>query len=282
MLTVFGNRDDDSLLCEELGIKWCTRFKLLGIWFDQTLDDMMINYDKAKKKVKDVANSWRNRYVSVYGKVCVVKTLMLPKLTHIATVLPTLPTKQIKEMEKIWHDYITPKKGAARADIKTIHAPTAHGGLGLHHLKEFWQALKVSWIKRLETSKSFWVQILALRASIKCNVLQVTKNLTLDNINRCKNSGNPFWCETFKTFKIVKDNFLAENPDHRLLQLINGNNQLTLDGRSANFSSMENKTIASTINPDSTMMSINQHVQNHVDQMWIKKPKIIMEYKDFL
>ena len=166
---------------------------------------------------------------------------MLPKLTHIAAVLPTLETKQIKEIEKIWHDYITPKKGAARADIKTIHAPTADGGLGLHHLKEFWQALKVSWIKRLATSKSFWVEILASRTGININTLRVTKTLTLDNINKCKNSGNPFWCETFKTLKIVRENFLAENPDHRLLQLINGNNQLTLDGRSKNFASLDKK-----------------------------------------
>ena len=79
MLTVFGNRDDDSLLCDELGIKWCTRFKLLGIWFDQTLDDMMINSDIAKKKVKEIANSWRNRYVSIYGKVCVVNHSCYPK-----------------------------------------------------------------------------------------------------------------------------------------------------------------------------------------------------------
>ena len=62
-------------------------------------------------------------------------------------------TKQIKKIEKIWHDYIPPKKGAARADKKTIHAPTADRGLGPHHLKEFWQALKVSWIKRIAISK---------------------------------------------------------------------------------------------------------------------------------
>ena len=37
MLTIFGNKDTDPTLCEELRIKWCTKFKLLGLWFDQTL-----------------------------------------------------------------------------------------------------------------------------------------------------------------------------------------------------------------------------------------------------
>ena len=40
-------------------------------------------------------------------------------------VLPNLKAKQILEIEKIWYDYISPQKGAARADRKTIHAPTA-------------------------------------------------------------------------------------------------------------------------------------------------------------
>ena len=78
---------------------------------------MDINYKIAKSKVKAVANSWRKTYVSVYGKVCVVKTLMLPKLTHITTVLPNLKAKQI---EKIWHEYISPKKSAAKAKKRTI------------------------------------------------------------------------------------------------------------------------------------------------------------------
>ena len=64
------------------------------------------------------------------------------------------------------------KKGSAKADIKTIHAPTSDGGLGIHHLPKFLQALKVSLIKRLATSKSFWVQILAIRYNISICTLQ--------------------------------------------------------------------------------------------------------------
>ena len=49
MLTIFGCKENDPQLCEQLGIKWCTNFKLLGLWFDQTLEDMNTNYDLAKK-----------------------------------------------------------------------------------------------------------------------------------------------------------------------------------------------------------------------------------------
>ena len=73
--------------------------------FDQTLEDINVIYEAAKSKVKAIANRGKNRNVSVYGKVYIVKTL--PKLIHILTVLPNLGAKQIK--------------GAARADLKTIH-----------------------------------------------------------------------------------------------------------------------------------------------------------------
>ena len=112
---------------------------------------------------------------------------MLPKLTHIATVLPTLKNKQIKEIEQIWYNYISPKKGAARADKKTIHAPTAVGGLGLHHLKEFWQTLKVSWIKRLTSTKSFWMQM-KMQTNVSIRTLCETDYLTVKILNRCRKS----------------------------------------------------------------------------------------------
>ena len=201
--------------------------------------------------------------MSVYGKVCVVKTLMLPKLTHIATVLPTLKNKQIKEIEQIWYNYISPKKGAARADKKTIHAPTAVGGLGLHHLKEFWQALKVSWIKRLTSTKSFWMQILASQTNVSIKTLRETDYLTVEILNRCRSSKNSFWQETFKSYIKIRENFLAEYPNHRLLQLINGNNQLSLDGRPANIPSMHRKTLATTVNPEFSLLSPTQYLKVH-------------------
>ena len=110
MLTVFGCKDTNVTQCDRSEVMWCTKYKLLGLWFEQTLQNKDVNYEIAKSMVRAIANSWRNIYVSVYGKVCVVKTLMLPKLTHIATNLPNLKAKQILEIEKIWYDYISHKK----------------------------------------------------------------------------------------------------------------------------------------------------------------------------
>ena len=73
---------------DQLGVKWCSSFKLLGITFDQTLDNMECNYDKCLKSMKDELHSWKFRHLTIFCKITVIKTMCLPKFTHIATVIP--------------------------------------------------------------------------------------------------------------------------------------------------------------------------------------------------
>ena len=46
-LTIFGKQYRKPRFDDELEIKWCVEFKLLGIYFDSTLSKMHINYDMA-------------------------------------------------------------------------------------------------------------------------------------------------------------------------------------------------------------------------------------------
>ena len=46
-LTIFWKQYRKRRFVDELEIKWCVEFKVLGIYFDSTLFKMHINYDKA-------------------------------------------------------------------------------------------------------------------------------------------------------------------------------------------------------------------------------------------
>ena len=91
-LSIFGENLGAPECVERQGIKLCTSFTLLGITFDQTLNMMDRNYDECSKKVRDKLNSWRFRYLTVFGKITVIKNMCLPKFTHIGTVIPSLFT----------------------------------------------------------------------------------------------------------------------------------------------------------------------------------------------
>ena len=127
--------------------------------------------------------------------------------------------------------------------------------------------------KLLKSHGSFWMQILATQTKVKIATLHETDYLTLETLNKCRSTNNFFWQETFKSYIKVHENFLAEYPNHRLLQLINGNNQLTLDGRSANIPCMHRKTLATTVNPD-FYTKYNSVYENSREYHVVKKPKI--------
>ena len=83
-----------------LRIKWTTEFRLLGLNFDQCLTQMDENYQDCLQKVKKELNSWCHIFFTVFGKITVIKTLCIPKFSHIATVIPNLRIGHINEIER--------------------------------------------------------------------------------------------------------------------------------------------------------------------------------------
>jgi hypothetical protein len=47
------------------------------------------------KKTKDIINNWNKRNLSILGKITVVKSLLLPNITYIASVC-TIPKEYPK------------------------------------------------------------------------------------------------------------------------------------------------------------------------------------------
>ena len=69
-------------------------------------DKMDRNYSDCFDKVKKEINSWRHRFLTVFGKITVIKTMFIPKFTLIATVIPNLSLGQIKEIEREFELFI--------------------------------------------------------------------------------------------------------------------------------------------------------------------------------
>ena len=106
-ISIFGKELKEPKFVQELKLKWCTNFKLLGIYFDVTLSNMQINYQKGLDRIKKEVYSWEFRHLTVFGKLTVIKTLCLPKLTHIVTVVPNPCSTFITELETEFKHFIT-------------------------------------------------------------------------------------------------------------------------------------------------------------------------------
>ena len=89
-----------------LGIKWPQDpIKALGIFFtyDKKFLDMK-NFTEKLDNIKKLINIWSSRGLSLYGKVTIIKSLLLPKVVYASSLLPT-PEHIIKELNHLIYNF---------------------------------------------------------------------------------------------------------------------------------------------------------------------------------
>ena len=96
-----GSCNNMNKLCPDLKLDWDKSFRLLGIDFYNDLSDMECNFDRKINEIRSLFNCWLNRTLTIYGKITVVKTLALSKLSHPVLVLPDLSRQKLKVIENL-------------------------------------------------------------------------------------------------------------------------------------------------------------------------------------
>ena len=149
----------NRVLCPEEQLVWTEKFTLLGLDFDSKLEQMDQNYFEKIKDIEKLLQGWLYRHLSPYGKIVIIKSLALSKLSHIALVVPSLGKKELQKLETIFFSFLWSNKNAKVAKIDTFK-PLNKGGLAMVDISAFWQSLKCSWVRRLLTTDAFWPRIL--------------------------------------------------------------------------------------------------------------------------
>ena len=80
------------------------------------------NFGNAVEKMKKVAKNWRYRYLTVFRKICFVKTLMFPNNKHCYNTAKYFQ-KRIDDIEKICCDINRTIKGQWLALEKVYWLP---------------------------------------------------------------------------------------------------------------------------------------------------------------
>ena len=141
----------------KLGIKWNEDpFKTLGIWFSLDSQEMIeINITNKLRKISSLLNVWSGRCLSLKGKITVLKTLIMPHILHIASVL-YISEDVIKKLDKLFFDFLwsARKHGISK---NVLVQPIEDGGLKMINIRNMIMANKIMWIKRLlNEQKSKW------------------------------------------------------------------------------------------------------------------------------
>ena len=131
-------------ICPDLHLQWVTEFNLLGITFSNDLAVVEeINYHKVLGRLTNILKIYKNQYLTLIGKITIIKSLAISQLIHLVSVLSS-PNKSIMdEIYKILKNFLWNGK-RPKLSWEKLSLDIDKGGLKLTNLNIFIQGLKIS------------------------------------------------------------------------------------------------------------------------------------------
>ena len=156
----FGsNYNSNYKLCPELELNWVKNFKLLGLNFDNNLESMESNFSDKLREIEKMLACWLYRYITPYGKITIIKSLALSKLSHVALIIPNPSKQMFKRIERVLFKFLWNNK-SEKVSREHAKLPEKLGGLNFPDIESFWLSFKFSWFRRLLNTSAFWPKIL--------------------------------------------------------------------------------------------------------------------------
>ena len=106
-------------------------------------------------EIKNLIRVWSTRKLTPYGKVTIVKSLLLSKITHILLSLPSPENALFKEIENIFLTFVWCGK-PAKFSRRILEAEIGDGGMKLHNIVLFDKSLKLGWLRRYLKRNGKW------------------------------------------------------------------------------------------------------------------------------
>ena len=204
------NAEIKTPICAELNMQWVKKIKVLGIYFANKDEDVVDeNFESKFEKVKKLIKDWKKRHLTLWGRVIIIKTLMLPIFTHIFTSLPR-PTEQfIKKVTSCLFEFVWGGK-VDRIKRSSIYRPVIDGGLAMIDIDVYISTLKLSWIKREIKFNHAWHDLFAV-ATAKNEFWWERNSASLRKIG--VKIVNPFWAEVVFSLARLDNCFIPINED---------------------------------------------------------------------
>ena len=242
------------------------KFKLLGLNFDVDLSKMITsNYTEKIQQIKNHIINWKRRYLTPLGKITVIKTLLLPILNHLFISLPNPASEMIKEINKIFYDFIW--KGTAKIKQSVLIKQYCEGGLQMVNLEAFMKGLKATWFRRTIQGYGKWFKV--IENSVQ---LQNLFNLGSEYINMCANKvSNPFWKDALMSLYDISRAYKPENNAQVMSTPIFYNSNIQIGGKSYFHKSSYNRGIAfinDLLTPEGSFLSYQSYCSiynTHID-----------------
>ena len=123
---------------------------ILGVMVHYDMDwAIELNYQPLIAQSKQTLNTWKNRNVSLLGKILLVNTMIASLFIYKMKVLGTLPDRINEQMNELIMDYLW-DSGRPKIATKILQNTEVAGGANLINLKVKDPAVKLTWIKQIQ------------------------------------------------------------------------------------------------------------------------------------
>ena len=208
----FGCEDPPNITyLNHLNFEWNPKsFSLLGVEFTTDLKD--ITDKNILKKLTEMTielKQWSKRDLTPFGKITVIKTLIISKIVHLLINLPTATPKVIKELNTLFYRFLwNDKPDKIKRVITNLHY--SQGGLNMIDLNKFDQSLKLTWIRRFFSTSSKWKQLTESQFPDLEHALNYSDKF-IENIKNTTN--NLFWKDvlTYLTSFVKRYKYQSKN-----------------------------------------------------------------------
>jgi len=137
-------------------------FTALGVKFDNiSLHNVVAsNYLDKIDKAQEWVTRWSRRYLTIYGKVTVIKTLLVSQFVYLIIPLLTPPRETLNKIHADMYKFVWGGK-PDKIKREVINNTKLHGGLDMIDFKEFFTSLKVKLVGILisDNYNPTWKQI---------------------------------------------------------------------------------------------------------------------------
>jgi hypothetical protein len=140
-------------------IEWTEEpVKMLGIYVGNNDEECeRLNWDAKILNIEKVLNMWKQRNITLLGKIIIIKSLAIPKIIYAASILCT-PHYIIKQVQQLLYKFIWKSKDKIKRTY--IINSVEDGGLSMIDIELQCEALKAVWLNRiLQDNQNSWTRL---------------------------------------------------------------------------------------------------------------------------
>ena len=157
-LRIGSRKGSNQIICSDKNLKWADgKVKALGVWFCIDCEESKKKcYEEKVHKEEDILNNWRNKRLTLIGKISVIRALAASQLVYVLSSTASC-LKPLKEANNLLFKFLWDNEGDKIKRTEMI-ADYQDGGQKMLDIIEFNKALKISWMLKYISNdcKSKW------------------------------------------------------------------------------------------------------------------------------